>query len=188
MKYDVTIFSFFLAFMGLMVLCGCKTSSSGTGKITTTEYAEPSPKLIKAPELPSFGGKPAIPRATLYKTNGNYDQNVVANYDSQSGTFISFPAPTDVSSDSSPLVMNGGWLLDRRGGVGATTVFLRWTYAEYHELANVPSIDELRHAIIPNARVTEMVQLNITSYAAQRDTAEVNRIIESGNLQPITFP
>ena len=121
-----------------------------------------------------------MPFAFIYKTNGDWNANVTASYDSTSGQFISFPAPTDVSVSSEPIKLIDNWLLDIRGGISVeNTVFLRWTYPQYSQLNQTPSIEELRAAILPGAKVTEVRRLNMTVFDAQRDTAAVNRIIIS---------
>lgn len=144
-----------------------------------SENAESNPPLeiVKAPVSPRLNGVRAMPFAYIYKTNGNYDNNVCVGYDRQSETFISFPAPSDISTDSAPLKLVDGWLLDRQGGISTNTCFLKWTYQQYHELGSVPDIKTLREAIIPEAKVTEVVRLDMTSFAAQEDTAAVNKII-----------
>ena len=70
----------------------------------------------------------------------------------------------------------GGWWLDRRG-VGEHTVFTRWTYEEYHALKEVPAPREISAAVIPGAKVTEVMHLDMTPAEALADTAAVNAAI-----------
>lgn len=158
------------------VSCSRQTTAPGT---TSSDDAL---QIVRAPEQPMLGGKRAMPFAYIYKTNGDYNANVAVTYDATTGTFMGYPAPSDVSKDSEPLRLVDGWLLDRRGGVSDNTVFLRWTYDEYHRLEKVPTLDELRSAILPDARITEIHRLNMTTFDAQRDTAAVNRLIVSGSF------
>lgn len=159
---------------------GCK-SPKVDGSVDDNEIT--AADIVKAPPAPSFGGKRAMIKATIYRTDGNYDNNVTASYNSATGQFISYPAPTDVNAlTSCPLHLVDGWLLDRRGGIGVNTVFLRWTYSEYSKLKQAPSLAELRSAIIEGARVTDVRVLPMSSFDAQRDTAAINRMILSGEI------
>lgn len=126
------------------------------------------------------GGDATLPPAIIYKTNGDFDNNVAAVYNGETGNFISFPGPGDVTTHSAPIRLKDGWLLDRQGMIGPNTVFLKWTYEEYHELPELPTISALRAAIIPGCRVIDVKRIEgITSETARTDTALVNRYIES---------
>ena len=153
-----------------------------TEQISSNSFVTTEKQISNKADLDeqTIGAVRAKPFAFIYKTNGNYNDKVTAVYDKSRDMFLSFPDPTDVSPDFAPLELIDGWLLDRRGGVGENTVFLRWTYGEYSKLKSVPSIDELRKAIIPDAKVTEFVRLNMTSFEAQGDTARVNALIRNG--------
>lgn len=125
------------------------------------------------------GGRPnyALPRTVIYKTNGNYDDNVAIRLNPD-GSLLTFPGPGDVGEQSVPLRLADGWLLDRRGAVGSGTVFLKYTYREYHALAEPPSTAALKTAIIPGAHVTEAYAL---PRSVQRtDTAAINALIREG--------
>lgn len=152
------------------VCCAPARQATKEGGLTESDF-------VHAPAQPQLGGKRAMPFAYIYKTNGDFNDNVTAVYDFSDNRFITYPAPTDVSVDSEPLQLADGWLLDRRGGIGMSTVFLKWTYAEYSDLRSVPTLEELRDAIIEDARVVDVVKLNMTTFAAQKDTAAVNRYI-----------
>lgn len=168
-----------IAFVALSVcLASCGPSKPG---VTKTAEAAPQVETVEAAPMAQLGGKRAMPFAYIYKTNGDYNDNVTASYDATTGRFVSFPAPTDVAPGNEPMKLIDGWLLDSRGGVSDNTVFLKWTYQQYHDLASTPSLTELKEAILPDARVTEVVRLNMTSFAAQGDTALVNRMIRDMN-------
>ena len=156
-----------LAAVAVLTACG-----------TPKSVADTATKADRHTEAPNRGrGVRAMPFAYIYRTNGDYNYHVTVNTDQATGDIVSFPAITDVNIDTAPMVLNDGWLLDRRGGVGKGTAFLKWTYAEYRALPATPRIVELRAAIIPGAHVTEVHRLDMTTFAAQADTAAVNRII-----------
>lgn len=122
-------------------------------------------------------GAAYLPKAIIYKTNGNYNDLVPVNLNPD-GTLLSYPDPTDVGEFSTPLPLEGGWLLDRRGGIGAGTRFTRWTYSEYHALPQVPSPQQLLDNLVPEARVTAAYRLPVNANAA--DTAVCNGFIRDG--------
>lgn len=166
-------------FPTLVIGLTCSIASCGSAR-NTTEDALPEAVPVSAPPRPMLGGPiVAKPYAVIYKTNSDLDSHVIIGYDRATGTIVSYPAPTDVDLNSEPLHLVDGWLLDRRGGIGANTAFLRWTYAEYMKFKTVPSLAEIRDAILPDARVTEFKRLDMTATEAQRDTTAVNNIIKS---------
>lgn len=149
-----------LAALSLVVSC-----SSGK-KIT-----DPAPQVVAQVVAP-LGGKPlsAMPKALIYKMNGDYAQFVPVNLDSSGDRLLSYPGPSDLSQNSEPLPIANGWYLDRRGGVGMNTAFLKYTYAQYMALPSAPSPAELMSDILPDARVTEVKALPITLSQALSDT------------------
>ena len=43
-----------------------------------------------------------MPKAHIYKTNGNYNDNVPVTMNADGSQLISYPAPSDISSASAP--------------------------------------------------------------------------------------
>ncbi|MBD5246766.1 MAG: hypothetical protein HDS54_01190 [Barnesiella sp.] len=160
----------------VMVLsAGCR--SAGAPAAVSDTYPD-LPEVVRIVPAPRGQGlQSAIPRAVIYRTNGDYDDHVVVNLDASRTGLESYPAPGDVSESSSPVVMADGWLLDRRGGVGLNSAFLDWTYAEYSHLPATPSPAEIMAHVIPDARVTAVTQLPIPAMEALGDTATVNAFI-----------
>lgn len=118
----------------------------------------------------------AMPKAIVYKMSGSAGaDNVPVQVSPSNGNIVSFPAPADVRGQE-PIALADGYLLDRRG-IGPNSRFTRWTYAEYGALTQVPTLNELTAAIIPDARVTDIHVLDMTPASAAADTAAVNRII-----------
>lgn len=117
-----------------------------------------------------------LPKALIYKTNGDYADKVPVNMSADRSSFVSFPAPSDIRKTSTPIPLADGFLLDRRG-ISSSTVFLDITYKEYSELKSTPSISELRKMIIPGARVTEIVRLPYTLHEAVGNIEGVDSLI-----------
>lgn len=118
----------------------------------------------------------ALPRAVIYRTSGDYNDNVPVTLDTSRTAIISYPAPSDITSASAPVTLADGWLLDRRG-ISAGSAFTRYTYGEYAALPAVPTRAQLMEAIIPRAIVTEIRRLPLSINEAQADTALCNRLI-----------
>lgn len=113
----------------------------------------------------------AMPKAVIYKMNGDYSQLVPITLDASRQRVVSYPAPSDLTDSSTPLAIGNGWYLDRRGGVGPNTAFLKYTYAQYRALPSAPAPSQLLREIVPQARVTVAKALPMTLNAALADTS-----------------
>ena len=167
-----------LTILSLMTLTIMAAACSSAAK--TAEKPREDAVVIAQP-APVTGmrgnGASYLPKAIIYKTNGNYNDLVPVNLNPD-GTLLSYPDPTDVGEFCTPLPLEGGWLLDRRGGIGTGTRFTRWTYSEYHALPQVPSPQQLLDNLVPEARVTAAYRLPVNANAA--DTAVCNGFIRDG--------
>lgn len=150
----------------MAVLASILSCSSGK------EASASAPQLV-ANAVQPLSSKPlnTLPKAVIYKMNGDYSQLVPVNLDASGKQLLSYPAPTDLTESSTPISIGNGWYLDRRGGVGKNTAFLKYTYAQYMALPAPPSQAELLSAIDPKATVTEVKVLPITLSQALSDTA-----------------
>ncbi|MDE7389221.1 MAG: hypothetical protein K2M97_08240 [Muribaculaceae bacterium] len=122
----------------------------------------------------------ALPKAVVYRTSKPAADLVPVQLNA-SGGLMSYPAPTDLTDDSTPIALADGWWLDRRG-VTPHTVFTHWTYAEYRAMKQAPTSEEIIKAIEPGMVVTECRTLDMTPSAAAADTAAVNALIR--NFRP----
>ena len=118
------------------------------------------------------------PKAIVYRTSVPCSDLVPVQLSADGTSLISYPAPGDISeARSTPLQLDGGWWLDRRG-IGPGTAFTTYTYADYAALQAPPSESDLMAAIIPDARVTEMVEMPFP-YSPDC-AAQCNELIASG--------
>lgn len=124
-----------------------------------------------------------MPKATAYQTNGNFSDHVMITL-APDGSILSYPAPTDITEASAPLSIIDGWLLDRQGGVSDHTAFLKYTYAEYASLPHVPTLEELKRAIIPGAKVTSVMVLPFTATQAPEHLDAMKKYIKD-NTQSV---
>lgn len=140
-------------------------------------------KQALAPKPFVIGESTAMPPAMVYKTNGDYFNNVPVTLNAERTEIVSFPAPTDITDASLPLRFAGGWLLDRRG-VTENSAFLDYTYKEYRKLKQTPTSAELMEHIIPGSEVTEMRRLPIPLWKAIDDPVEASKLVDGS---PVVF-
>ncbi len=168
------------------IATGCRSSAPAT---SPDPAQQPTPQQQPPEPIGALSDTPihrALPRAVIYKTNGDYTDNVPVTLNAAGTALVSFPAPSDLTDLSTPLPLADGYLLDRRG-VSMNTRFTRYTYDSYRALAAPPSPATLIDSIIPGARVTELHRLDITLQQALGDTAAVNNLIRC-NLRQLDSP
>ena len=124
---------------------------------------------------PVAGSAPvqAMACAVAYRMSGPYADHVAIALNSD-GTILSYPDPRDITANSAPVALSDGWYLSR-SGITASSVFLRYTLAEYAALPAAPTHEELLRAVIPGARVTALERLPFTPAEALADPAAVVR-------------
>lgn len=157
-----------------IVAAGCRSNRKSAEMESGVPYG-----ATTLPPRPVGIAQATEPQAIIYQTNVDVSDKVpiVLNTD---GSLRSFPDPADINPRQAPLALVGGWLLDRRGSIGRGTVFLKYTYNEYSALGEVPSMDELLAAVVPDAKVTMALRLNMPASVARTDTAAVNAMIRAG--------
>ena len=141
--------------LAAMALTACKSTSSSS---TAGNAAQVSVVPAQPIRLGGGPGLAALPQAQIYRTSTDVDALVPVQVNPVDGTLISYPAPSDITGAQMPVVLHDGWLLDRRG-ISPDTRFISYTYSRYHSLLEAPSTAELKAAIVPDARVTEIVSL-----------------------------
>lgn len=146
------------------------SSCSSPKKVITVPVASTQP--IAATPIAATPTASTIPteregmvlKATAFRMSGDYTDNVAVTLD-DAGNLAYFPAPSDVTSYSAPVLIGDGWWLNRQG-LGANSVFTDYTFAQYAALQSVPTPEEIKAHIIPGARVTEMMRLPIAASEA----------------------
>ena len=127
----------------------------------TTACSTPRTNAVTKPA----GKVHAMPRAVIYRTSGDC-ANLVPVVLSADGTSLTwYPDVRDIRATSAPMDAGDGWLLDRIG-VGEHTVFLDYTLDQYRSLGTTPPASELIRHIKPDARVTEVIVLDMTTSEA----------------------
>lgn len=142
--------------LGGMAVTSCRTSSDAASSSVLPPAQDYGPDGFGA--YRNLPGPAALPNVRIYRTSIDVDKYVPVTVNPVDGRIMAYPAPTDITGASMPVVLKDGWLLDRRG-ISPDTRFVRYTYSEYHDLSEAPSVAQLSEAIIPDARVTEIVEL-----------------------------
>lgn len=119
----------------------------------------------------------ALPKAILYKMSGDYRDNLPVQLGAD-GSLLCYPDPADIPADARPLMLDRGWMISPVG-IGARSVFTRYTYSEYRALRSAPAPDDILKAVIPGAKVTATMEVPFTLSEALADTSAVNRFISS---------
>lgn len=175
-----------LSAMTAMMTAGCATNrvtDRTAAEDSVSEKAIPAqpipikynPDSMKPTPILSQGPVNAMPKAILYKTSGDYRDNVPVQINAD-GTLISFPAPSDIPENARPVELKSGWLISPVG-VGKNTTFTTYTYDEYRKLKTAPSPEEILKAVIPGSRVTITIQVPMTLQEALADPEAVDRYL-----------
>jgi len=160
-----------LAFVALAV-AGC-----GTKEQVASSAPAPQSENTTATPLSGVGKENTLPRAVVYRTRGDYANLVPVGMSADRTKITSFPAPTDIRpATCKPIVLEGGYLLDRRG-VGKNTVFLDYTYEEYAGLPQAPSPDTLKAHVTDFNPITGLYVLPVSAGEAWSDPSKANAYV-----------
>ena len=104
---------------------GVAIQACSPSRQTNNSIVVPSGTTIDNIEQPVVIGtkkQMAYPKAVIYKTNGNFSNNVPITLSADSKKLISFPAPSDITEQTAPIKLSQGYWLDRRG-ISPNTAF-----------------------------------------------------------------
>lgn len=162
------------------LIAGSCASSKKASEETQASVSVADNGTVRLPDK-QLGGSTAamLPMAIIYRTNGNFNDNVPVTMSPDRKEIISYPAPTDITMQSAPVPLAENYLLDRRG-IGENTAFTQYTYESYSALKQAPSLKVLKESVIEGAEVIEIVKLPMSLTEAVNDTARCNAIIRNG--------
>ncbi len=98
------------------------------------------------------------PKALIYKTRADYYDKVPIGLSADKKQVVSYPDPSDLRTGETwlmPTKLTKGYLLDNKG-IGVNVAFLKYSYAEYAALTELPEPQELMQAIIDPDPITEL--------------------------------
>lgn len=134
--------------LGLTGLTACR-SHQGTadGTQTGTMSTLTVPKTGKAVQQAVGVSSPIV---YIYKMKKDYSQLVPVLMDESRTRIVSYPAPTDLKTNGKlayPTPLDNGYWLDNRG-ISPNAVFLSYTYEEYSQLKEAPTMEEMEARIV----------------------------------------
>jgi hypothetical protein len=100
----------------------------------------------------------ALAPLIIYKTKADYSSNIPITLNDTKDKIVSYPSILDVYINGKPALpdkLNNGFLLDNIG-ISPNTVYTSYTYQEYSQLNEVPSIEQLMKSIIDYDPILEM--------------------------------
>ena len=128
-------------------------------------------------------GAAALPPLLIYKTRGDYRNQVPVTLNEEKTEIINFPAPQDLFYGGElaiPVSLEQGWLLDIRG-IGVGVAFLSMTYEEYVSLDTIPTAKQLFEMILDNDPVNAMFVCG-NRFGNEEDVIRAERIIRTDDF------
>ncbi len=161
--------------IGIVVMAALSltTLSCSSSREASQETTKPATTEVKRP------GVAVLPQAIVYRTNSDYINLVPVTLSDDGATILSYPDPSDVKGDVTPIALDNGYLLDRRG-INRNTAYLDYTYEEYAALESAPSVKELMEHIIAKNAITEIYRLPIAASEAIGNPASCNEFVANG--------
>jgi hypothetical protein len=120
-----------------------------------------------------------LKQTVVYKTNGNYDFLVPVILNNDKTAIVSYPHMSDLKVNGKftyPEKLVGGYLLDKKG-INANVAFLKFTYEEYTNFKEVPSLDTLYESITDKNPIKEIY------ICGQLDKSEIVKLIKRNRLK-----
>jgi hypothetical protein len=124
------------------------------------------------------------PPAIVYKTKMDYYENVPVMLSADKKKIVSYPAQSDLKRGGEftyPTKLKNGYLLDNRG-IGLNTVFLRFSYADYFNMDNIPTADRLLNYILDDDPFVEFYEVGQRGDYTDIE-AQINEIISKNQLK-----
>lgn len=147
----------------------CKKTKPVVTKVDETKIEE-----NKVESNQAYAG----PHVLIYKTSGDYSNNVPVILSDDKATVVSYPDIKDVYTNGKlafPDQLANGFLLDNRG-INKNVAFTSYTYEEYSNLKKTPSVKELLEKVIDKDPLTELYDCGV-KYKFKSLVTELNEII-----------
>lgn len=126
------------------------------------------------------------PQVLVYKTKADYRQLVPVTLSPDGKRVESYPHPRDLKAGEElqlPVPLQNGYFYDRRG-IGLHTAFLNMTYAEYAQLSQPPTRNELRLMVLDANPITELCDCGNQS-AFRNPETQLNQLIKLDRLRTV---
>ena len=120
----------------------------------------------------------------IYKTVNDYFENVPVILSEDKTQIVSYPAPSDLMINgklSVPTKLAKGYLLDNRG-INEHVAFLNYSYSDYYNLKELPSIEKLISEIKDSIPLIELYYCG-NRLDFQNVEKELNKIIKEEGIK-----
>lgn len=121
----------------------------------------------------------ATPDVVVYKTINDYVDNVPVIMDAERTRIVRYPAPADVRRGNvyaTPIRLDDGYLLDCFG-ITRNVVFLDYTFEQYANLEQAPSLDEMMLHVIDRNPLVEI--WNCGKRTQYKSIEDINVVVKS---------
>ena len=121
----------------------------------------------------------AVPDVVVYKTINDYSNNVPVIMDSERTRIVRYPAPTDLrrgNGYAKPIQLEDGYLLDCYG-ITKNVVFLDYTFEQYANFLQAPTLDDMMLHIVDKYPLVEL--WNCGKCSQYKTIEDVNIIVKS---------
>ena len=120
------------------------------------------------------------PKIYIYKTRGDYNNQVPVDLSADQKTIVFYPDIKDVFYNgklATPTMLEDGFLLDNRG-ISSNVAFLKLTYRQYAALPSTPSSESLFNLILDSEPLTFLYDCGrMSDY--QNLTNDLNNLIKA---------
>jgi hypothetical protein len=126
------------------------------------------------------------PNAIIYKTKGNYNHLVAVTLSADKSEIVSYPHPSDINPDIllvQPTELNKGYLLDNRG-INENVAFLKISYKEFIQLAEMPSLKSMYEMIVDKDPIDKMCNCGHKD-SIENMVAKINYLIDKNKLEEV---
>ncbi len=114
----------------------------------------------------------------VYKTYKDFSNFVPVIMNDDKTIIVSYPDQKDISTDCKPIILNEGYLLDKRG-INENVVFLDITYDDYRKMERIPTLEAMNALILEKNPLIELYYCG--NQADYKDLIpELNKLIEKG--------
>jgi hypothetical protein len=115
----------------------------------------------------------------IYKTKGDYVNNVPVIMNDNKDMIVAYPSPKDVYFNgvlALPDKLKHGYYVDNIG-ITKNSVFTSFTFDEYSKLETAPKLDDLMKSIIDNDPFLEIYDCGVKANLQKRN--DLNKLIDS---------
>ncbi|MCF8297942.1 MAG: hypothetical protein K9J13_10395 [Saprospiraceae bacterium] len=147
---------------------------------TVTTIEEIKVEDIQTQPQQSYAG----PHVLIYKTSGDYSNNVPVILSEDKTKIVSYPDIKDVYTNGKlalPEQLANGFLLDNRG-INKDVAFTNYSYEEYRNLEKTPSAAELLERVIDKDPLVELYDCGV-KYKYKSLVSELNELISNNQFE-----